>query len=72
LQLGTWLNRPDVVLITAAVEAITPAPYSRDVTLLVEALKLAVDAQRGEGQRQALPTTGLLSVVGALTAASRN
>src|SRR5450432_1690109 len=34
LQLGTWLNRPDVELITAAVQAITPPPYNQDLELL--------------------------------------
>ena len=57
LQLGTWLNQPDGELITAAVEAITPPPYREDIELLTEALKLAAQAQRGEGIGRAILTT---------------
>ncbi len=58
LQLGTWLNRPDAELITAAVEAITPPPYREDIELITEALKLAARAQRGEGIGRAFLTSG--------------
>jgi hypothetical protein len=71
LQLGTWLNRPDVELITAAVQAITPPPYSRDIDLLVEALKLAAQAQRRDGRRHALLTTGTAAGLSLLLAAGK-
>src|SRR5215471_20764737 len=57
LQLGTWLNRPDAELITAAVEAITPPPYREDIDLITEALKLAAQGQRGQGLGRALLTS---------------
>jgi hypothetical protein len=72
LQLGTWLNRPDVELITAAVQAITPPPYGQDIELLVEALKLAAQAQRRDGWRHVLlTTTGAAAGLGVLLAAGR-
>lgn len=72
LQLGTWLNKPDGELITAAVEAITPPPYREDIELLTEALKLAAQAQRGEGIGRALLTTGAAAGLTLLLATSRN
>ena len=72
LQLGTWLNTPDGELITAAVEAITPPPYREDIELLAEALKLAAQAQRGEGIGRAILTTGAAAGLTLLVAASRN
>jgi hypothetical protein len=71
LQLGTWLNRPDAELITAAVQAITPPPYSQDIELLVEALKLAAQAQRRDGWKHVLLTTGTTAGLSLLLAASR-
>ena len=72
LQLGTWLNRPDAELITAAVEAITPPPYREDVELITEALKLAARAQRGEGIGRALVTSGAAAGLTLLLAVSKN
>jgi hypothetical protein len=72
LQLGTWLNKPDAELITAAVGAIAPPPYREDIELLVDALKLAAQAQRGEGIGRAIFTTGAAAGVSILIAASRN
>jgi hypothetical protein len=62
LQLGTWLNKPDGELISSAVEAIAPPPYREDIELLTDALKLAADAQRGEGIGRALLATGAATV----------
>ncbi len=72
LQLGTWLNRPDTELITAAVEAITPPPYREDIELITEALKLAARAQRGEGIGRALLTSGAAAGLTLLLAASKS
>jgi hypothetical protein len=72
LELGTWLNKPDGELISSAVEAIAPPPYREDIELLTDALKLAADAQRGEGIGRALLTTGAAAVFTLLVAASRN
>src|SRR5258706_9148420 len=72
LQLGTWLNRPDTELITAAVEAITPPPYREDIELITEALKLAARAQRGEGIWRALLTSGAAAGLTLLIAASQS
>jgi hypothetical protein len=72
LQLGTWLNKPDGELITAAVEAITPPPYRQDIELITEALKLAAQTQRGEGIGRALLTSGAAAGLTFLIAASKN
>lgn len=72
LQLGTWLNRPDAELITAAVEAITPPPYREDIELITEALKLAARTQRGDGIGRALLTSGAAAGLTLLIAASKN
>jgi len=72
LQLGTWLNQPDGELITAAVEAITPPPYREDIELLTEALKLAAQAQRGEGVGRAILTTVAATGLTLLLATSKN
>jgi hypothetical protein len=72
LQLGTWLNRPDVELITAAVEAITPPPYNQDIELLIEAIKLAAQLQRRDGWKSVLLTTGSAAAISLLVAASKN
>lgn len=72
LQLGTWLNRPDGELISAAVVAITPPPYAEDIELLTDALKLAAQAQRSEGIGRAFLATGAAATLTLLVAASRN
>jgi hypothetical protein len=72
LQIGTWLNRPDAELITAAVEAITPPPYREDIELLTEALKLAARTQRGEGIGRALLTSAAATLLTLLMATSKN
>jgi hypothetical protein len=72
LQLGTWLNKPDAQLITAAVEAITPPPYNEDIELLVEGLKLAAQAQRQDGWKRTLLTTGATVGMSMLLAASKD
>ena len=72
LQLGTWLNRPDAELITAAVEAVTPPPYREDIALITEALKLAARAQRREGIGRALFTSGAAAGLTILITTSRN
>lgn len=73
LQLGTWLNKPDGELITAAVEAISPPPYREDIELITEALKIAARTQRGEGIGRAFLTGGGVAAgVTLLIAASKN
>jgi len=62
LQLGTWLNKPDGELITAAVEAITPPPYRQDIELITDALKLAAQQQRGEGIGRAILNSGMAAL----------
>lgn len=72
LQLGTWLNRPDVELITSAVEAIAPPPYRQDIQLLIEGMKLAAQVQRRDGWNRTLLTAGSAAVMTLLMAGSRN
>lgn len=72
LQLGTWLNRPDVEVITAAVEAITPPPYRQDIELLIEGMKLAAQLQRRGGWNRAFVTVGSAAVVTLLVTGSKN
>lgn len=52
LRLGTWLNTPSGELLSAAVAALTPPPFPQDVTLLIEALKLAAQRQQDEARQK--------------------
>jgi hypothetical protein len=54
------------------VEAITPPPYRQDIELITEALKLAAQAQRGQGIGRALLTSGAAGGLTFLIAASKN
>jgi len=53
LQLGTWLGTTNGVIISEAVELVTPPFYREDVELLVDALRLAAQLQAQEGQGRA-------------------
>jgi len=53
LQLGTWLNTPDADVIMAAVQAALPPPFSTEVRVIADGLKLAADMQRKEGLKVA-------------------
>jgi len=72
LQLGTWLNRPDVELITAAVEAITPPPYRQDIELLIQGIQLAAQLQRRDGWKSVAFATVSTALVGLLMMSSKN
>jgi hypothetical protein len=52
LRLGTWLSTPDGELVAAAVAALSPPPYDQDITLLIEALKLAAQRQHDEARQK--------------------
>ena len=65
LQLGTWLGTTNGEILTAAVEAVVPMFYAEDVELLVDALKIAAEAQQQQGQKKALATAvGAMVVIG--------
>jgi hypothetical protein len=72
LQLGTWLNRPDVELITAAAEAITPPPYRQDIEVLIEGMKLAAQLQRRDGWNRVAVTAGSAAVMTLLFTGSKS
>jgi hypothetical protein len=63
LKLGTWLQRPDAQLITAAVEALSPPPLREDIELLVDALTLAATAQQEQGRLRAVLASIAASVL---------
>ena len=68
LKLGTFLNTPDGQVVAAAVEAITPPPYRKDVTLLIDALQLAARQQHQEA-REAVAKAVLVALGVAAVAA---
>lgn len=52
LKLGTWLNTPSGELLAEAVTLLTPQPYSEDMDLLVDALRLAAQRQQEEARQK--------------------
>jgi hypothetical protein len=71
LRLGTWLSTPKGEFITAAVEALTPPLYQMDVSLLIDAIKLAAKAQQREAREKAVGIGLVVAIGGALIAGSR-
>jgi hypothetical protein len=50
LKLGNWLTTPDGQFFVEAVSMITPAPYAKDIDLLIEALQLAAKLQQEDAR----------------------
>jgi hypothetical protein len=71
LRLGTWLSTPKGEFITVAVEALAPPPYQIDISLLIDAVKLAAQAQQREARQKALGIGLVVAIGGALIAGSR-
>lgn len=71
LRLGTWLSTPKGEFITAAVEALTPPLYQMDINLLIDAVKLAAQAQQREAREKAVGIGLVVAIGGALIAGSR-
>lgn len=71
LRLGTWLSTPKGEVITAAVEALAPPPYQMDIGLLIDAVKLAAQAQQREARQKAVSIGLVVAIGGALIAGSR-
>jgi hypothetical protein len=71
LRLGTWLSTPQGEFIAAAVQALAPAPYPMDISLLIDAVKLAAQAQQREARQKAVSIGLVVAIGGALIAGSR-
>lgn len=71
LRLGTWLSTPQGEFIAAAVQALAPAPYPMDISLLIDAVKLASQAQQREARQKAVSIGLVVAIGGALIAGSR-
>ena len=71
LRLGTWLSTPKGEFITAAVEALTPPLHQMDINLLIDAVKLAAQAQQREAREKAVGIGLVVAIGGALSAGSR-
>jgi hypothetical protein len=71
LRLGTWLKTPKAEFIVAAVEALSPPPYQVDIDLLIDAIKLAAQAQQREAREKAVGIGLVVAIGGALIAGSR-
>ena len=71
LRLGTWLSTPKGEFITAAVEALAPPPYAIDISLLIDAVKLAAQAQQREARQKAVGIGLVVAIGGAIIAGSR-
>jgi hypothetical protein len=52
LKLGTWLNTPSGELLTEAVMLLAPQPYSEDLELLIDALRIAAQRQQEEARQK--------------------
>lgn len=65
LRLGSWLNTPDGELMASAIELLTPPPYSVDVELLLDALKIAATKQR-TAEREKAVGIGVVAAIGAV------
>ena len=71
LRLGTWLSTPKGEFVTTAVEALTPSLYQMDINLLIDAVKLAAQAQQREAREKAASIGLVVAIGGALIAGSR-
>jgi len=70
LRLGTWLSTPKGEFIVAAVEALAPPLYQMDISLLIDAIKLAAQAQQREARQKAVSIGLVVAIGGALIAGS--
>lgn len=52
IKFGTWLTTPETRLVLTAVEVLAPPLISRDVQLLVAALKLAIKMERARRSKE--------------------
>lgn len=72
IKLGTVLNTPDGRLLVAAVEALTPLAYAKDVELLVAALRIAAGLQQAQARETVVKAVFGVAVAAVAVAAIGN